>query len=143
MVRVTVLNTYRRFRIRNDRIAHYVRRVLRHARQRTARIGVICIGSRRARMLNRQFSRHDYVTDVISFALEKGVNLEGEIYVNLDRARQQARFYRVSFEKELARLVVHGALHLVGYDDKSPHYRDRMRAAEDEHIIHWFPGKKP
>ncbi len=88
--------------------------------------------------MNRAYLRHDYATDVISFCLEKGENLEGEIYVNLDKTRSQARENRVSVAHELARLVVHGALHLTGYDDNTKKKRDLMKRREDELLESWF-----
>jgi rRNA maturation RNase YbeY len=88
--------------------------------------------------LNRRFLSHDYVTDVLSFDLEGGKMLEGEVYVNLDRARQQAQEYGVAFGNEVARLVIHGTLHLVGYDDRRPKDVRAMRSQEEKHLAYWF-----
>ena len=85
-----------------------------------------------------RYLNHDYATDVISFPLENGAVLEGEVYVNLDRARAQARVYGVSFSNEVARLVIHGTLHLVGYDDSTEKKAERMKAEEDYHVHYWF-----
>jgi rRNA maturation RNase YbeY len=82
---------------------------------------------------------HDEVTDVITFPLETGKVLEGEIYVNLDRARRQARTYHVSIAEETARLVVHGVLHLLGYDDRSAREARRMTRVQERHVRFWFP----
>ena len=57
--------------------------------------------------------------------------LEGEVYVNLDRARTQANEYGVSFSNEVARLIIHGTLHLVGFDDSTKGKAQRMKAEED------------
>jgi rRNA maturation RNase YbeY len=119
-------------------IVAYVRRVLRKEKQRHASLTVIFVDSRNCRRLNRQFLSHDYITDVLSFCLEQGKRLEGEIYVNLDRARQQSRSYSVSFSHEVARLVIHGALHLVGYEDKRTADADAMRREEEKHLAYWF-----
>jgi probable rRNA maturation factor len=141
MVEVTLVNAHPRYRIAGAPIRQYVRRVLRLERKPRARISVICIDSRRCRRLNRTFLGHDYPTDVITFPLEEGLNLEGEIYVNLDKARQQAKEYRVRFTHELARLVIHGALHLAGYDDTTTGESHIMRNLEERHLGHWF-GKR-
>ena len=135
---VAVINAHRRYRIGKKLVTGYVRRVLKDRKQRNAKLSVIFIDSRYCRFINKRYLRHDYVTDVISFPLEKGKNLEGEIYVNLDRARQQARRYRVSFANEIARLVVHGTLHLVGYDDRTTKGAARMKKEENKHIQFWF-----
>lgn len=99
---------------------------------------VVLHDNRASRTMNARWLRHRGATDVISFALENGRTLEGEIYVNLDRAREQAREYRVTFGHELARLVIHGALHLTGMDDGSRRERDRMRRREDVLLARWF-----
>ena len=119
-------------------IVRYVRRVLRKENCRRASVTVILIGSRVCRRLNRQFLSHDYVTDVLSFGLGEGKIFEGEIYVNLDRARQQARSYGVAFGNEVARLVIHGTLHLMGYNDKHPRDADVMKREEEKHLAYWF-----
>jgi rRNA maturation RNase YbeY len=64
--------------------------------------------------------------------------LDGEVYVNLDRARKQARDYSVSFGNEVARLVIHGTLHLAGFDDSAPRTAARMKAEEDRQVQYWF-----
>jgi rRNA maturation RNase YbeY len=67
----------------------------------------------------------------MSFSMGEGARLEGEVYVNVDRARTQARRYGVSTANEVVRLVVHGTLHLAGYDDRRVRDREQMRARED------------
>ncbi len=136
MTEVAVINAHHRYRIRRRTVEAYVRKVMG---TRRGRISVVFIDSRRCRTLNRQFLHHDDVTDVITFPLETGKVLEGEIYVNLDRARQQARTYRVSVAEETARLVVHGVLHLLGYDDRSAHAAKRMTRVQERHVRFWFP----
>jgi rRNA maturation RNase YbeY len=142
MIRVQVINGHRRYHMGRRRLAGYARRVLRERRVERADLRIVCIDSRYARTLNRAFLGHDYVTDVISFPLEGGTRLEGEIYVNLDRARSQARDYGISFANEVARLVIHGTLHLLGYDDRRMRDAKRMRTREDAHIQFWFPHNK-
>ncbi len=101
-------------------------------------IGVICVGDGLSRRMNRRFLGHEYATDVISFPLGEGDAVEGELYVNLDRARVQARQYGVTRTHELVRLVVHGTLHLTGYDDRLPEDRKRMREREDFYLARMF-----
>jgi len=87
--------------------------------------------------LNRRFLHHDYKTDVISFNLgERGI-IDGEIYVSVDRARVQAKRYKVTTEAEVLRLIIHGILHLTGWDDETRSQKLRMRRRENEYIL-WF-----
>ena len=85
--------------------------------------------------LNRRFLQHDYPTDVLSFVLEQqDGRLEGEVIVSTDTAVSQAGEYGVQPADELLLYVVHGVLHLVGFDDKSPDLRRRMRCAEQHYL---------
>ena len=86
------------------------------------------------RALNRRWRGLDRATDVLSFARAEGPpgrRVSGDLAISLDRVDEQARRYRVSRGRELARLLVHGALHLAGLDHASAAERRRMRAAED------------
>ena len=108
------------------------------------RLSVVFVGSRSIRAINRRFLGHDYVTDVISFPLgeEHEPGAQAEIYVNLDRARSQARDYRVSFAEETRRLLIHGTLHLMGYSDSSPRQKARMTRREDFHLSRLTTSEK-
>ena len=126
-----MFNTHPRCRIAKAAVARYVRSVLRSERKPNAEIAVVFFGSRACRRMNRRYLGHDEPTDVISFPLGGAETVEGEVYVNIDRARAQARTYVVAFGTEIARLVVHGTLHLVGYDDRTPRAAARMKNTED------------
>ncbi|MBI3789107.1 MAG: rRNA maturation RNase YbeY [Ignavibacteriales bacterium] len=94
-------------------------------------ISVVFVGSRYIRSVNRQFLNHDYITDVIAFPFDDGLGIDGELYVNLDRARTQAREYGVAFLEEVRRLLIHGTLHLLGYSDATVRTKARMKKKED------------
>ncbi|MCX6135526.1 MAG: rRNA maturation RNase YbeY [Ignavibacteriales bacterium] len=110
-----------------------VQSVLEHESVRSFQVSVVFVGSRFIRRINRRYLRHDVVTDVIAFPLGegKGAPLEGEIYVNLDRAKSQAREYAVPFAEEARRLLIHGTLHLLGYTDTDGRRKARMTKRED------------
>ncbi len=103
-------------------------------RKKIPALAVICTTNRFIRTMNRKFLAHDYVTDVIAFSLGNDGGVEAEIYINLDAARSQARTYHVSFTEEARRLLIHGALHLCGYDDSSQHGKKIMTAREDRYM---------
>jgi len=94
-------------------------------------LSVIALSDDELLAINRTSLDHDYYTDIITFEIERDdISLEAEIYISIDRARENAKKYRVSTEEELIRLVVHGALHLAGYSDKTSSSKNQMRRRE-------------
>ena len=128
---VEIVNAHPKIRMRRGLAAGYVRGVLRNERRERGAVTVVFVDDRMSRRLNRRFLAHDRPTDVIAFPLGEESNLEGEIYVNLDKARRQARTYHVTAANETARLIIHGILHLLGYDDRTRAKARRMKARED------------
>lgn len=88
---------------------------------------------KRLLQINRDYLRHDYYTDIITFGLTQNP-IEGEIYISIDRVKDNARQLGVSFKSELHRVIFHGALHLCGYGDKSKAESKLMRTKEDQYL---------
>lgn len=86
--------------------------------------------------LKNKFFNIDQTTDVIAFRLNKyeEKNIEGEIYICLPVAKDNAEHFDEPYEKEIARLIIHGELHLIGYDDKSNVEQQKMRELEDKYL---------
>ena len=85
--------------------------------------------------INRQYLNHDYYTDIITFDLsEKGHPINAEIYISVDRVRDNAREFGSSVKKELQRVIFHGALHLCGYKDKTAAQQKEMRQMEEKYL---------
>jgi rRNA maturation RNase YbeY len=83
--------------------------------------------------MNRAHLNHDYYTDIITFDLSDKKNLiEGDIYISLDRVRDNAKQNKVKIVNELNRVMAHGLLHLMGYKDKSKSQIAEMRMAEND-----------
>lgn len=82
--------------------------------------------------LNNEFLGHNYLTDIITFDYSKKKDLfDAELYISVQDASRNAKKYHSSLEQELMRLVIHGVLHILGYDDKSPKKRAVMKALEN------------
>ncbi len=101
----------------------------------SADINVILTGEEAIQNLNKEYLGHDYVTDVISFPLDED-ELSGEIYICVEQAGRQAEEYHISLRNELLRLAVHGALHLLGYDDKTEAERIVMFEKQEKYVAY-------
>ncbi len=87
--------------------------------------------------INQNILNHDYYTDIITFPLQdKGMPIKSEIYISLDRVKENAATHNTSPRKEIARVIAHGALHLCGYKDKSRKEKIKMREKEAFYIQH-------
>ncbi len=92
-------------------------------------VGVYC-GNKMIQRINREFLGHDYPTDTITFPYSTGSEVDGEFYISLDVVKENAARFAVDFQQELLRVTIHSALHLIGYDDRSPEERTVMDEKE-------------
>ncbi|MDR2867970.1 MAG: rRNA maturation RNase YbeY [Bacteroidales bacterium] len=84
--------------------------------------------------VNMKYLNHDTLTDIITFDNRVGERLNGEIYISIDRVKENAQSFEVAFEEELIRVVAHGILHLCGYKDKTEEEAAIMRQEEEKAI---------
>ena len=83
--------------------------------------------------LNKTYLKHNYSTDIITFAYSDSVDeLDGEIFISIDDAVENAKNFNVSLNSEILRLIIHGILHLIGYDDISSSDRRKMKLEENK-----------
>ena len=91
--------------------------------------------------LKKQFFQKDHFTDVIAFRLNDydEENVEGEVYISLPRAKANAKKFDQPYSKEIARLIIHGSLHLLGYNDSTKKDKTKMTKKEDIHLnkVNW------
>lgn len=91
--------------------------------------------------INRTYLDHDYYTDIITFPYKEGAEIESDIFISIDRTKDNALQNQVSEDIELRRVMAHGLLHLIGFNDKTPELKVEMTKAEDESLI-LFDKKK-
>lgn len=84
--------------------------------------------------VNINYLGHDYYTDIITFDYVEGSVLSGDLFISIDSVRENASFYGAEFPVELRRVMVHGILHLIGYDDHTPDEQAEMRSKEDYYL---------
>lgn len=84
--------------------------------------------------INQRFLGHDYFTDIITFDYCEGEKLSGDLFISVDSVRENSVQYGTEFSDELGRVMVHGILHLIGYDDHTAAQQKQMRAKEDYYL---------
>ena len=84
--------------------------------------------------MNVKYLNHNTLTDIITFDYSENRSLSGDLFISIDRVRENAVAFNASFDLELRRVMVHGLLHLAGYGDKSPEDEQLMRRKEDEKL---------
>lgn len=85
--------------------------------------------------INIKYLGHDYYTDIITFPYQEGTSLESDMYISIDRVKENAEDYNEIFDTELRRVMVHGLLHLLGYGDKTDAEIQTMRQKEEEYLL--------
>ncbi len=84
--------------------------------------------------INKQFLNHDYFTDIITFDYSDSESVSGDMFISIETVNSNAQQYEVSFENELFRVLIHGVLHLIGYDDKTEEEITIMRKKENDYL---------
>jgi probable rRNA maturation factor len=120
------------FRIKSWRkIVRLVNEVIAKEKRISGDLHFIITNDANLRKINIQFLEHDYDTDVITFNYNSENVVNGEVYISLDTVKRNALNYNVSLESELLRVLLHGVLHLLGYDDKTKQEQIEIRRNED------------
>jgi probable rRNA maturation factor len=152
---IAIASRQRAVRIDRRRLTRLARSVLSREGVARAEISVAIVDDAQIHVINRQFLNHDCPTDVISFLLDgggsatarrigrrgAGISIGGEIVISAETARRSARDYRTTPARELELYLVHGLLHLCGYDDLSPSEKRLMRRREAEALREWHVAK--
>jgi probable rRNA maturation factor len=121
-------------RIPKRKVRTWVNQTIISYKKTTGDINYIFCSDEYLRKINIQYLKHDYYTDIITFNNNEGDEVNGDIFISLDRVRENAVKFDKTFHEELQRVVIHGILHLVGLNDKTEKEKEAMRKAEDESI---------
>jgi len=135
LIAIAITNRQKTLPIDRRAMRRVIREILRDAGAVEARVGVAVVDDPAIAALHEEYLGDPEPTDVLSFLLEQSPRaLEGEIVVSADTAKSSAARYRHSAGRELLLYVIHGALHLVGYDDATPSDRKTMRKLERKYL---------
>lgn len=112
---------------------NWVDAVIQNYGKKTGEVFFLFCSDAHLLQMNQSFLQHDYFTDVITFDHSQDENIiSGEIYLSVDRVEENARLNLVAFDEELYRVMIHGVLHLIGFNDKTETESIAMRAAEQK-----------
>lgn len=112
-------------------VKKWIKGVVEASGKRVGDINIIFCDDESLLEINKQFLNHNYYTDIITFDYCEGVTISGELYISVDTVEANAKEYDVSFRDEMHRVIIHGILHLIGFDDHSEQQTAQMREQED------------
>lgn len=123
------------FRLREvSVIKKIIARIVKDSGLKSGVCDVIFTGDEKLYEINNEFLGHDYYTDIITFNYNEGRIVNGEIYISVDRVRDNAENLSVTFTSEIRRVIFHGFLHLCGYDDRTSEEKKEMAGMEEMYL---------
>ncbi len=121
-------------------IRAWIKQVLEQEQKHLQELNYIFCSDTYLHKLNVQYLNHDTYTDIITFDnAESEDNIEGDVFISIERVKENAELLQTPFDKELQRVMIHGVLHLCSYQDKSKAEKERMREKEDA-CLSLLPG---
>ena len=132
MRQVLIADLQKTVRLPLAQLRRLARRVLDGEKLGTGDLSIAFVDRATMRRVNRRFLRHDFDTDVLAFPLDG--KLLGELVISTDYAAKEARARRLAVIEEVSRYVVHGILHLAGYDDHKPKSKARMWRRQESYL---------
>ncbi len=112
----------------------FVEKLFKSEKKQIGLVNYVFCKDRSIRKINKQYLGHDYATDIITFDLSENKLVTADIYISVDRVRDNAKTLGLSFKSEIHRVIFHGALHLCGYRDKNTMEIKKMRGKEDLYL---------
>lgn len=118
----------------NELLSKWLEQVILNEEKKLGEINYVFCDDDYLLKMNVEFLRHDTLTDIISFDYTVGKIIQGDIFISTERVMDNALDYKVSFEEELHRVMVHGILHYCGYKDKTEEDANMMRCKENHYL---------
>ena len=134
--RINIENIFAGVKVKKKPIKEFTRYLLAKEGISKAEINIVLVDDEYITRLNHKFLNKDSTTDVLSFSLadESNDQIEGEVYTNINQIMRQAEDYHITFNEELNRIIIHGVLHLIGFDDLTDEQKKIMTEKEDQYL---------
>lgn len=124
------------YRLKNKRIlSSWIKEIIQREKKIPNTITFVLCDDEYLHKMNVSYLNHDTLTDIITFDYSENDIISGDMFISIDRVRENAVIFKKSFEDELFRVMCHGVLHLMGYKDKKASEMTAMRAKEDECLL--------
>ena len=117
-----------------ERIRKWIEATINSEEKKGETINIILTSNRNIRSLNRKFLKRDYMTDIIAFNYNRGNIISGDLFLNPDTIKKNAGKYKTKFTEEILRVIIHGVLHLIGYNDENNDEKLMMREKENFYL---------
>ena len=121
-------------KIKRRETTRWIKKTIESLNKKTGNITYIFCSDKEILRINKQYLNHDYYTDIITFDYSENDTLSGDLFISLETVKTNSEKYKTRYEEELLRVMIHGVLHLCGYDDKTPSNISIMRDKEDESL---------
>lgn len=118
------------FDFSESKVREWLIKIIKLHERRLGELGIIFCSDDYLLSINKNYLGHDYYTDIITFPMDAD-GVSGELYISIDRVKENANNFRETFQTELLRVIIHGVLHLMGFGDKSDHDKKEMTRQED------------
>lgn len=122
------------FKLKKTHIKKYVKHLIDNEIKKAGDISVIICSDKYLLDINKKYLKHNYYTDIITFNYVEGDTISGDLFISIDRVKENALKFHSVWKKELYRVIFHGVLHLVGYNDKTPEESKKIREKEDIYL---------
>jgi probable rRNA maturation factor len=126
--------TYHKVKFKLDKIAgikKWIEAIAKTEKKTVGGINYVFVTDEELFKMNKKYLNHGTYTDIITFDYTEGKEISGDIFISVDRVKENAKKFKVKFDDELHRVMIHGVLHLCGYKDKTPKDSKEMRKKED------------
>ncbi|NPA44711.1 MAG: rRNA maturation RNase YbeY [Chlorobi bacterium] len=118
----------------SETISEWINKTITNENKETGEINIIFCSDEYLLKMNKEHLNHDYYTDIITFDYCQGSLVSGDLFISVDRVGENAKDFNVDFKNELNRVIIHGVLHLIGYNDKTDDEQKEMTEKENFYL---------
>jgi rRNA maturation RNase YbeY len=124
-------------KIKRRKITQWIKQVIAQHHKKPGNITFVFCSDEEILRINKHYLNHDYYTDIITFDYSEGNKLSGDLFISLETVKTNSEKFKTGYDEELRRVMIHGILHLCGYEDKTLLKKKAMKENEDKSLNIW------